>query len=223
MSSSPRSFTLFSSFPSITSVLTEDLLLKVLDKVPDKADRKKWRLVCKEFLRIESLHKLTLRVLRNESLPTLLRKYRDIEVLDLSVCPRIDDYTVAFVFGSESNHWNRNLRKLVLSRATGLRSAGLEIVVKSFPNLEEIDLSYCWRLGDREAYALSCAKKLRDLKLVKCLGVTDVGLAAIAVGCVNLEKLNLKWCLEITDLGIELLSKKCTSLKVLDISYLKVS
>ncbi|KAL5701063.1 hypothetical protein ACHQM5_026442 [Ranunculus cassubicifolius] len=204
----------------ILAVLSEDLLLKILDKFEEQSDLKNWRLVCKEFLRVEAIHKKTLRVYRHESLPCLLARYKDIQVLDLSVCPRIDDHTVTLIFRFELN---RNLRKLVLRRATGLRSVSLELLVKSFPCLEEIDLSYCWRFGDREAYALSNAKCLRDLKLVKCLDVTDVGLAAIAVGCVKLEKLNLKWCMEITDLGIELLSKKCTNLKSLDISYLKVT
>lgn len=56
----------------------------------------------------------------------------------------------------------------------------------------------------------------------KCLGVTDIGLAKIAVGCGKLERLSLKWCLEISDLGIDLLCKKCLDLKFLDVSYLKV-
>ena len=50
----------------------------VLDKLISDVDRKSWRLVCKEFLQIEFL-------------PGLLRRYCNIETLDLSVCPRIDD------------------------------------------------------------------------------------------------------------------------------------
>ncbi|KAI3774414.1 hypothetical protein L1987_48969 [Smallanthus sonchifolius] len=57
----------------------------------------------------------------------------------------------------------------------------------------------------------------------KCLRLTDVGLAKIAVRCEKLEKVSLKWCLEITDLGIDLLSKKCPRLKHLSASYLKIS
>lgn len=95
--------------------------------------------------------------------------------------------------------------------------------MRSCPCLEEVDVSHCRWFGDREAAALSFAGGLRVLKLVKCLGVTDVGLAKIAVGCGGLERLDLKWCLEISDLGIDLLSKKCRDLKFLDISYLKVA
>lgn len=111
----------------------------------------------------------------------------------------------------------------MLSRTTGLKSAGLEMFMKSCPVLESIDVSYCWGFGDREAAALSCGGSLRDVKLDRCLGLTDVGLAKIAIGCQCLEKLSLKWCIEITDLGIDFLSKKCTQLMQLDISYLKVT
>lgn len=56
----------------------------------------------------------------------------------------------------------------------------------------------------------------------KCVGISDVGLAKIAVGCERLERLSLKWCMEISDLGVDLLCKKCFGLKALDVSYLKV-
>lgn len=110
----------------------------------------------------------------------------------------------------------------MLSRAVGLRFSGLEMMVRACPGLEAVDVSFCCGFGDREAAALSCAAGLRDLRMDKCLGVTDVGLAKIAVGCEKLERLSLKWCLEISDLGIDLMSKKCPHLKHLDISYLKV-
>lgn len=111
----------------------------------------------------------------------------------------------------------------MLSRAVGLRFSGLEMMVRACPGLEAVDVSFCCGFGDREAAALSCAAGLRNLRMDKCLGVTDVGLAKIAVGCEKLERLSLKWCLEISDLGIDLMSKKCPHLKHLDISYLKVT
>ncbi|CAD6338022.1 unnamed protein product [Miscanthus lutarioriparius] len=71
--------------------------------------------------------------------------------------------------------------------------------------------------------ALVAAAGLRELVMDKCLGITNVGLAKVTVGCPGLEKLSVKWCLEISDIGIELLSKKCPELRSVDISYLKVS
>ncbi|XP_061371972.1 F-box/LRR-repeat protein 3 [Gastrolobium bilobum] len=206
---------------SVLCLLTEDLLIKVLDKLG--SDRKSWRLVCKEFLRVESVTRKSVRILRIEFLLGLLQKYCNIETLDLSLCPRIADGAVSILLSQGSVSWTRGLKRLVLSRATGLGYAGLEVLIRACPLLEAVDVSHCWGYGDREAAALSCATRLRELNMDKCLGVTDIGLAKIAVGCSQLESLSLKWCLEISDLGIDLLCKKCLELKFLDISYLKVT
>lgn len=224
---------------SIVEALTADLLTRVYRFLSSEKDRKAWRLVCKEFYRVDSESRSSLRVLRVEFLNGLLRKYARIESLDLSVCPRIDDGTVSILLSGASDlltpvalrvippsfdsvSWTRGLRRLVLSRATGLRYSGLEQLVRACPMLESIDVSYCQGFGDKEAAAISTAVGLRELKMDKCLGLTDVGLAKIAIGCSRLEKLSLKWCLEIGDLGVDLLCKKCFCLKFLDLSYLKV-
>ncbi|XP_057439331.1 F-box/LRR-repeat protein 3 isoform X2 [Lotus japonicus] len=206
---------------SVFCLLTEDLLIRILDKLG--SDRKPWRLVCKEFLRVESLTRNSVRILRIEFLLGLLQKCCNIETLDLSWCPRIDDGTVSVLLSQGSLSWTRGLRRLVLSRATGVGHVGLELLVRACPLLEAVDVSHCWGYGDREAAALSCAARLRELNMDKCLGLTDIGLAQIAVGCSRLESLSLKWCLEISDLGIDLLCKKCLELKSLDVSYLKVT
>ncbi|KAK2966386.1 hypothetical protein RJ640_013696 [Escallonia rubra] len=178
--------------PLIISRLTEDILAAILDRVTDESDRKSFRMVCKAFHRVDSLQRTSLRVLRLEFLVSLLRKYPRIEVLDLSVCPRIDDGTVAVLLnGGGGGGWTRRLRRLVLSRSVGLRWTGLGMLVGSCPCLEAVDVSYCCEFGDREAAALSCARGLRDLRMDKCLNVTDVGLAKIAVGCEKLERLSV--------------------------------
>lgn len=143
-------------------------------------------------------------------------------MLDFSMCPRIDDGAVSILLSHGSASWTRGVRKLVLSRTTGLGYFGLEKLVRACPLLEAVDVSHCWTYGDREADALSCAVGLRELNMDKCLGVSDIGLAKIAIRCSKLERLSLKWCLEVSDMGIDLLSKKCLDLKFLDVSYLKV-
>lgn len=209
--------------PSILSVLSDDLLERIRSKLIFELDRKAWRLVCRDFLRADLACRTSLRVLRTEFLPGMLLKCMNMETLDLSVCPPIDDAMVAALLDGRSADWTRGLKRLVLSRSTGLKSDGLELLTRSCPSLEAVDMSYCCGFGDREASALSCAVGMRELKLDKCLGVTDVGLATIAVGCNKLQRLSLKWCMEITDLGIDLLVKKCSGLMFLDISYLQVS
>ncbi|KAK8712483.1 hypothetical protein V6N13_147723 [Hibiscus sabdariffa] len=220
----------FQSNKNILS-LTEDILVRIYEILVSESDRKSFRLVCRDFHRIDSLTRKHLRVLRIEFLPTLLHKCPRLQSLDLSACPRIEDGVVSLLLsrvgpGSNSlslGNWTRGLKRLVLSRATGLRFSGLEMLARSCPFLESVDVSYCCGIGDREAAALSSAVGLRELKMDKCLRLTDVGLAKIAVGCLKLEKLSLKWCMEITDLGVDLLCKKCVDLKYLDVSYLKVT
>lgn len=209
---------------SMLSALTEDLLARVYTKLSSEKERKTWRLVCKDFLRVESVSRRSLRILRLEFLQRLLSKYSNLDSFDLSACPRIEDGTISVILSwPESLNWTLCVTRLSLSRATGLRFSGLEMLVRACPCLQALDVCYCWQYGDREASAISCAKGLRELRMDKCVGVSDVGLAKIAVGCGKLESLSLKWCMEISDLGIDLLCKKCMGLKALDVSYLKVT
>lgn len=212
----------------ILSILGEDLLSRIYAFIDDESDRKSFRTTCKVFYRVDSQYRTHLRVRRLEFLPQLLSNFTCITSLDLSVCPRVDDGSVAVVlhYGSAPGFqpgWTGRLRRLILRRSCGLKFYGLEMLVRACRFLEVVDVSYSCSFGDMEASALSCAAEVTDLRLDKCLGVTDVGLAKIAVGCPKLERLSLKWCFEITDLGIDLLSKKCVNLKHLDISYLKVT
>ncbi|GAB4835782.1 hypothetical protein Ancab_000698 [Ancistrocladus abbreviatus] len=210
----------------ILSLLTDDLLLRIRSRLTDGSDKKSFRLTCKSFLRADSLSRTYLRVLRPEYVPTLLSKFPSVEILDLSACPRVDDGMITLMLsrGDSATRCTGRVKTLVLSRASGLRYFGLEMIVRACgATLETIDVSHCCGFGDREAQALSCAVGLRHLRLDKCLNISDVGLAHIAVGCGRLEKLSLKWCLEITDLGIDLLTKKCLDLKFLDVSYLEVT
>ncbi|XP_071716848.1 F-box/LRR-repeat protein 3-like [Rutidosis leptorrhynchoides] len=208
----------------IISILTDDLLLRILDCLHDDPDRKSFRLTCKCFHKIESVHRTRIKFFRPEFIPDLLRNYTRADTLDFSVCPRIYDGTIAVLLNNVSCFgWAGRVRKLVLSRTTSLRYSGLEMLIRSCPKLQSVDVSHCCHFGDREAAAISFAGDLKEVKLDKCLRVTDVGLAKIAIRCQNLEKISLKWCLEITDLGIDLLSNKCPNLKHLSVSYLKLS
>ncbi|CAF2036211.1 BnaA09g03940D [Brassica napus] len=204
--------------PSILSVLSEDLLVRVYGFL-DPPCRKKWRLVSKEFHRVDSLSRTSIRILRVEFLPALLSNYPHLSSLDLSVCPKLDDDVVLRL----ASYGAVSVKSLNLSRATALRARGLETLARLCRGLERVDVSHCWGFGDREAAALSVAAGLREVRLDKCLSLSDVGLARIVLGCSNLSKISLKWCMEISDLGIDLLCKKCKDLKSLDVSYLKIT
>ncbi|XP_076903068.1 F-box/LRR-repeat protein 3-like [Bidens hawaiensis] len=208
----------------ILSVLSDDILSRILDRLLDDSDKKSFRTTCKSFHRVESVNRTRIKFHRPEFIPRLLKNYTCTDTIDFSACPRIHDGSVSVLLSDVSClGWARRLRKVVLSRTTSLRFTGLEMLVNSCPRLEAVDVSHCYQFGDREAAALSRAAELREVKLDKCLRLTDVGLAKIAIRCGNLEKVSLKWCLEITDLGIDLLTKKCARLRHLSVSYLKIS
>ncbi|KAJ6798604.1 uncharacterized protein M6B38_275040 [Iris pallida] len=197
-----------------------DLWIQVLDHLPDPADLKSFRLASRRLLRAESLRRRSLRPLRLHPLPRLLRhRYPNIDSLDLSLCASLSDSSLL----SAAPSFPPALRSIDLSRSVGISWKGLDAVVSSCPLIERVDLSHCVGFGDREAAAVANAGGLREVRLDKCLHVTDVGLAKVAVGCARLERLGIKWCMEISDIGIELLVKKCPELKLLDVSYLKLT
>ncbi|CAI0457889.1 unnamed protein product [Linum tenue] len=135
---------------SILAVLMEDLLVRVNSRIEDGADRRSWRLVCKEFLRVDSLIRKSLRVLRFEFIFSLLRRFPNVDALDLSACPRVDDGMLTLLLA------RGNLRSLNLSRATNEMSfKGLTLIASACLQLEKLDVSYNCRLGDREAAAIS--------------------------------------------------------------------
>ncbi|RLN30346.1 hypothetical protein C2845_PM05G15490 [Panicum miliaceum] len=202
-------------------LLSLDLLDQVLDRLREPRDRKACRLVSHAFERAEAAHRRALRVLRREPLPRLLRAFPALERLDLSACASLDDASLAAAVAGAGGGL-AGLRRVCLARASGVGWRGLEALVAACPKLEAVDLSHCVGAGDREAAAVAAAAGLRELRLDKCLAVTDMGLAKVAVGCPRLEKLSVKWCREISDIGIDLLAKKCPELRSLNISYLKV-
>lgn len=122
---------------SILDVFTEDLLVRVRGEIGDELDAKTWRLVCKEFLRVDSLTRSTLRVNRIEFLFQLLEKYPNVRTLDLSLCPRVNDGIISSLLSRTRNSlsWTRSLKSLNLRRATGLRYKGLNLELCSLETL----------------------------------------------------------------------------------------
>ncbi|KAL6653739.1 hypothetical protein ACP70R_008663 [Stipagrostis hirtigluma subsp. patula] len=204
--------------------LSLDLVAHALAGVRDPRDRKSCRLVSRAFARAEAASRRACRPLRREALPRVLRLFPALASLDLSACAGLDDASLAAALsGAAGAGAELELRRVRLARASGVGRRGLEALVAACPRLEAVDLSHCPAAGDREMAALAAAAGLRDLALDKCLAVTDVGLAKVAVGCPGLERLSIRWCREISDIGVELLAKKCRRLRSVDISYLKVT
>ncbi|KAK3120669.1 hypothetical protein QOZ80_9AG0691710 [Eleusine coracana subsp. coracana] len=197
--------------------LSLDLLAHALSTLTDPHDRKSCRLASRAFTRAESLSRRTARPLTRDALPHVLRLFPSLTALDLSACAGLDAASLALLPPLPL------LRRVNLARASGVGPRGLDALVTACPRLEALDLSHCVAAGDREVAAVAGAEGITDLVLDKCLEVTDVGLAKVAVGCPGLERLSLRWCREISDIGVHLLANKCRNLRTVDVSYLKVS
>ncbi|GJN28500.1 hypothetical protein PR202_gb16633 [Eleusine coracana subsp. coracana] len=199
--------------------LADELLFLVLDRVAaaDPRALKSFSLASRACHAAESRHRRVLRPLRADLLPAALARYPAAATLDLSLCPRVTDATLAAVSAASSS--SSCLRAVDLSRSSGFRAAGLAALAKACPGLADLDLSNGVDLGDAAAAEVARMRRLRRLSLSRCKPVTDMGLGCVAVGCPDLRDLSLKWCIGVTDLGLKLLAHKCKNLRTLDLSY----
>ncbi|GAB4860225.1 hypothetical protein Ancab_011704 [Ancistrocladus abbreviatus] len=202
------------------NVLSEEILFSILDCLDnDSLALKSFSLVCKSFHLVESRHRKSLKLLRPDLLPRLLHRYPFLSQLDLSLYPRVDDLLLKKL----SSLTKSCLRSINLSRSRFLSNSGLSSLALNCSNLVEIDLSNATELTDTAVAAISEAKNLERLWLVRCKLVSDIGIGCIAVGCKKLKMISLKWCLRITNLGVGLIAMKCKELRSLDLSFLPIS
>ncbi|CAI0424033.1 unnamed protein product [Linum tenue] len=206
---------------NLFDLLSDEIVFAILDflAASNPLDTKSFSLVCRSFYLVESRHRRVLRPLRHDHLPRILSRYPNVARLDLSLCPRITDASLALVSRTSSAD---SLRSIDLSRSRFFSYSGLLSLVLNCRNLVEIDLSNATQLRDAAASAVAEAKNLEKLWLGRCKLITDMGVGCIAVGCKKLKLISFKWCLGVTDLGVELIAVKCKELRSLDLSYLPV-
>ncbi|GAB4833255.1 F-box/LRR-repeat protein 3 [Ancistrocladus abbreviatus] len=201
-------------------LLTEEIIFTILDYLNDNPlDKKSFSLVSKSFHTMESKHRRTLKPLRSEHLASVLKRYPDVQKLDLTLCPRVTDHSLSVIWSS----CGERLRKIDLSRSKFFTTNGLWNLVMGCKNLVELDLSNGTELRDSAAAAIAEAGSLERLWLGRCKLITDIGIGCIAVGCRKLRLISLKWCLGVGDLGVGLIAVKCKEIRSLDLSYLPIT
>ncbi|XP_021861357.2 F-box/LRR-repeat protein 3 isoform X1 [Spinacia oleracea] len=202
-------------------LLNEEILFLILDHLSIEDDHlavKSFSLSSKSFHSAESKHRGSAKLLRPEFLPCVLRRYHFLSHLDLSLCPRITDSQL-----QTASSLGPALRSLKLTLCRFVTGLGVSDLVSKCPNLVELDLSNATELSDSAAAAISRARNLERLLMVRCKRVSDMGIGCIAVGCKKLKRISLKWCLRVTDLGVGLLALKCKDLCSLDLSYVPIT
>ncbi|KAK4268497.1 hypothetical protein QN277_025148 [Acacia crassicarpa] len=201
-------------------VLSEELIFTILDLLDSNSlDKKSFALVCKYFYSVEAKHRRSLKPLRSEHLPSVLKRYRFVTHLNLSLCRRVTDSSLSFV----ADAYKATLQRIDLSQSKFFSGNGLLNLSVNCKNLVELDLSNATELRDAAASAVAQFSNLEKLWLGRCKLITDMGIGCIAVGCRKLRLICLKWCVGVGDLGVELIAIKCEELRCLDLSYLPIT
>ncbi|KAF7816191.1 F-box/LRR-repeat protein 3-like isoform X1 [Senna tora] len=202
------------------NLLSEEILCLILDHVAnDPFSRKSFSQVSKSFYSLESAHRRALKPRRLEYLPNAFRRYTSISHLDFSLCPRVEDDTLASI----SRTWKSSLRSINLSASKFFTRKGLSTLASNCSCLIEIDLSNRTDLTDSGLRAIGEAKNLETLRLTRCKSITDMGIACVAVSCTKLRSICLRWCLHVSDFGVGLIALKCKEMRNLDLSYLPIT
>ncbi|KAL2317408.1 hypothetical protein Fmac_031284 [Flemingia macrophylla] len=202
--------------------LARELICIILDHLlrdDDPFAAKSFSQVCKSFHALESTRRLKLKPRRLEYLGRILKRYRWISQLDLTLCPCVDDATLERL----SLAWSSSLRRVDLSRTRLFSHVGVSSLALNCTCLVEIDLSNRADLTDLAAKAIANAVNLERLSLGRCKSITDLGIACVAVGCSRLRHVGLRWCIRITDFGAALIAIKCKQIRSFDLSYLPIT
>ncbi|ESP03193.1 hypothetical protein LOTGIDRAFT_224605 [Lottia gigantea] len=141
---------------------------------------------------------------------------------------------------------NTNLTGIILSSCKFVDSTTLKLLTQHCPNIAEIDLSNCRKIGNVAMLLLCRFEKLKRMNLYRtlvdmpsviavlrscpllehlnlgsCIGIAsyDDVLIEIANNCHNLISLDLWQARSLTHIGVKALANKCTKLQELDIGW----
>ncbi|KAK8596569.1 hypothetical protein V6N12_065054 [Hibiscus sabdariffa] len=141
-----------------------------------------------------------------------------LSILKLGICPNISDVGLAKVGSCCSQ-----LKELDLYRATAVSDSGIAAIANGCPALEMINIAYNDKITDKSLMSLSKCWMLKALEIRGCLGVSSIGLSAIAVGCKQLTVLDVKKCFNVNDSGMLPLAQFSQNLKQINLSYCSVT
>ncbi|TYI39933.1 hypothetical protein ES332_A02G129300v1 [Gossypium tomentosum] len=112
-----------------------------------------------------------------------------------------------------------DLQDLDLSKSFKLGDHSLYALAHGCPNLTKLNISGCTSFSDEGlGYLTQFCRKLKILNLCGCVkAATDCALQAIGQNCNMLQSLNLGWCDNVGDLGVMSLAYGCPDLRCLDL------
>ncbi|PSR92662.1 F-box/LRR-repeat protein [Actinidia chinensis var. chinensis] len=217
----------------INTWLPDELILEIFNQLGSKSSRDACSLVCKRWLDLERLSRVTIRVGASNNpdalVKLLARRFVNVrnvyfdERLSVSLPGQFGrrrggdpsapssqkPYRVTEKSGSEDDQIDSYC----------LSDTGLAAVGEGFKKLEKLSLIWCSNVTSAgvKSIAAKCSS-LRSLDLQGCYA-GDQGLAAVGECCKQLEDLNLRFCEGLTDTGlIELAVLRWRTLKSLGVA-----
>lgn len=95
-------------------------------------------------------------------------------------------------------------------------SDGVGDLLRNSPHLKNLDLSYCNKQVDDEVIVIigEFCSSLENLKLNKCLQITDFALVTLGANCVDLQYLDVRGCRRLQEHGISSLIQALPNLQI---------
>ncbi|XP_059627587.1 uncharacterized protein LOC132270423 [Cornus florida] len=195
--------------------LGDDVVGLILKWVENPKDKKSFSEVCKQWYRVEGLHRSSLRVLEPNLLPNFLPRFPNLVSLEspklitnahikfiAKTCPNIAVLNLNYQrtrgfddipglddvdgYGlCEIASGCHNLAEVYLRRRCQVGNFGVISLVNMARNLTSLDLGGCNRIADEALKGIGNANSLQVLNLGGCWLITDRGLALLASGSLS--------------------------------------
>ncbi|TYJ32650.1 hypothetical protein E1A91_A05G049800v1 [Gossypium mustelinum] len=196
------------------STLGDDELSLVLKWVYDQNDRKSFSQVCKQWLRVEGLTRLSIRVLEPDLIPVFLPRFPNLLFFETQVFISNPHLELVAKTCPNLQVLNLNLKKTLeefeeLDGNSGfedVRNDGISALANGCPNLSKVLLRKRKNVANFAVISLAkLCRNLTTLDLGRCNLVDDR--AVEAIGCSNsIRVLNFEACSLITDHGLAVLA-----------------
>ncbi|GFP96697.1 F-box/LRR-repeat protein 4 [Phtheirospermum japonicum] len=205
--------------------LLDELLALILDEIKDPDDRKSFSQVCKNWLRLEGLHRSSLRVLEPDLILNFLPRFPNLLKFQASTPIRNSLIHVVANTCPKIQVLNLNYKETCdfhfeCAGEDDIDDEGLCDIAKGCRNLDTVLLRRRSRIGDLGVVTLlGLSRNLRNLDIGFCSRVSDEAIRSIG-DLKHLEVLNLQGCFLITDCGLAFLGEGslCDTLRKLNLA-----
>ncbi|KAI3371433.1 hypothetical protein L3Q82_024023, partial [Scortum barcoo] len=170
-----------------------------------------WKALCCSSQGLRRLHAVECPRMTDASLRSVAA-LKNLQYLDISLCTKVSDIGIQYLTEGSSS---TKMRELNVSHCSHITDMSVMRIAQRLCKLSHLNLSFCERLTDMSLEWLS-GSSICSLDISGC-NIQDQGLAALEG--IRLKNLVLVECVHITDIGIEKLCKNVRDLEHVDVSH----